>query len=87
METNIRQVIQAFDELGKAEQHQVLVQLLRRSVSIDFEYPSWRERTFFGYPCPAHHESERFKLRSARACAILAPRSIRLPGHRNSPHH
>jgi len=38
METNIRQVIQAFDELGKAEQHQVLVQLLRRSVS--GRYPS-----------------------------------------------
>jgi len=38
MEADIQQVIQAFDGLGKAEQHQVLVQLLRRSVSEP--YPS-----------------------------------------------
>ena len=33
METDVQQVIQAFEELGKQEQHQVLVGLLRRSVS------------------------------------------------------
>jgi hypothetical protein len=39
METGIQQVIQAFDELGKAEQHQVLVQLLRRSVRESYPSP------------------------------------------------
>lgn len=40
METGVQQVIQAFEELGKAEQHQVLVQLLRRSVSESYPSPT-----------------------------------------------
>jgi hypothetical protein len=39
METEVQQVIQAFDELGRVEQHQVLVQLLRRSVSEPYSSP------------------------------------------------
>ena len=39
METDVQQVIHAFDELGRAEQHHVLVQLLRRSVSEPYSSP------------------------------------------------
>ncbi len=39
MATDVQQVIHAFDELGKAEQHQVLVQLLRRSVRESYSAP------------------------------------------------
>ena len=40
METDVQQVIHAFDELGRAEQHQVLVQLLRRSVREPYSLPA-----------------------------------------------
>jgi hypothetical protein len=39
MATDVQQMIHAFDELGKAEQHQVLVQLLRRSVREPYPSP------------------------------------------------
>jgi len=40
MEIDVQQVIQAFDELGKAEQHRVLVHLLRRSASEPYPSPT-----------------------------------------------
>jgi len=32
MTTNARRVIEEFDELGEAEQHEVLIKLLRKSI-------------------------------------------------------
>lgn len=39
MATDVQEVIQAFEELGKAEQHQVLVQLLKRSIKEPYSLP------------------------------------------------
>ena len=41
MATNARRIIEEFDELGEAEQHDVLIQLLRWSVKSP--YPSLTE--------------------------------------------
>lgn len=41
MATNARRIIEEFDELEEAEQHDVLIQLLRRSVKSP--YPSLTE--------------------------------------------
>ncbi|MBP1737921.1 MAG: hypothetical protein H6Q48_214 [Deltaproteobacteria bacterium] len=39
MATDVQQVIHAIEELGKAEQHQVLIQLLKRSVKEPYSRP------------------------------------------------
>jgi hypothetical protein len=41
MSTNARRVIEEFDELGEAEQHEVLIKLLRKSIKSP--YPSLTE--------------------------------------------
>jgi hypothetical protein len=41
MTTNARRVIEEFDELGEAEQHEVLIKLLRKSIKSP--YPSLTE--------------------------------------------
>ena len=41
MTTNARRVIEEFDELGAAEQHEVLIKLLRKSIKSP--YPSLTE--------------------------------------------
>jgi hypothetical protein len=39
MATDVQEVIHAFEELGKAEQHQVLIQLLKRAVKEPYSLP------------------------------------------------
>ena len=41
MTTNARRIIEEFDELGEAEQHEVLIQLLHKSIKSP--YPSLTE--------------------------------------------
>jgi hypothetical protein len=41
MTTNARRILEEFDELGEAEQHDVLIQLLRKSIKSP--YPSLTE--------------------------------------------
>jgi hypothetical protein len=41
MTTNAKRVIEEFDELGEAEQHEVLIKLLRKSITSP--YPSLTE--------------------------------------------
>lgn len=41
MTTNAKRVIEEFDELGEAEQHEVLIKLLRKSIKSP--YPSLTE--------------------------------------------
>lgn len=46
MTTNARRVLEEFDELGEAEQHEVLIKLLRKSIKSP--YPSLTDAEFTG---------------------------------------